>query len=104
MVDKLVRVVAVIGKDFDSVVVIVFGNGGGAGGTAALPVFALAENVKPVVMCLANKIGKPVGFGKICIYRQAVIRQNFKINVMNLPYKSSSEYGETEQETGTEAG
>ena len=59
VVDKLVRVVAVIGKDFDSVMIIEFGYGGGADSTSALSIFTLAENVKTVVMCLANKIGKP---------------------------------------------
>ena len=73
VVDHLIGIVAVIGKNIDTASFKMLDDRGGAGGRATLPVIALAENVEPVAASGMNKFGKRVGFGQITFIGQAII-------------------------------
>ena len=48
VIHHLIGVIAVVGKDRDAGAVEMLQNCGSAGGAAALPIFALAEDIQPV--------------------------------------------------------
>ena len=82
MIHKLIRIISIIDEHIDTSTLEMLKDRCGATCGARLTVLALADDIKSVLFCLVDKLGKLVSFGKIGFYRQIKIRKYFGIKVV----------------------
>ena len=83
VINELIWVITVVRKDIYAAALKVLQDRGGAGGGAALTVFALAYDIPPLPLCPIDKLGKCIGFLKIGFIRIAEIGEDLDIDIGN---------------------
>lgn len=82
MIHYLVRIIPVIRKNRNAILVEMLHYSRCAAGTSALSIFTLTDNIIAVFLCRIDKFRQSLRLRKIRLICQPVLRQNRQINVM----------------------